>query len=71
MRDELLDGKLFSNLDEMKYAAGRCGMDYDHYRPHGSMDYMTPARFAALCREAAYVRPHTPALDGVQDCGIL
>ena len=46
-------------------------MDYNYYRPHSSLSYMTPARFAELCRETGCIGPHTPALDEVQDCGIL
>jgi len=71
MRDELLNGELFLHIDEMKYIVERWRMDYNHYRPHSSLSYMTPAGFAELCREAGCVRPHTPVLDGVQDCGIL
>ncbi len=26
-------------------------MDYNHYRPHSSLDYMAPAAFAAKCLE--------------------
>ena len=71
MRDELLDGELFLHIDEMKYVVERWRMDYNHYRPHSSLCYMTPAGFAELCRQAGCIRPHTPVLDGVQDCGIL
>ena len=46
-------------------------MGYNHYRPHSSLSYMTPAGFAQLCRETGCIRPHTPAPDPVQDCGIL
>jgi transposase InsO family protein len=69
MRDELLDGELFLHIDETKYIVERWRMDYNHYRPHSSLSYMTPAGFADLCRHAGCVRPHTPVLDGVQDCG--
>ncbi len=71
MRDELLNGELFLHIDEMKYVVERWRMDYNHYRPHSSLGYMTPAGFAQLCQQAGCVRPHTPVLDGVQDCGIL
>ena len=71
MRDELLDGELFLHIDETKYVVERWRMDYNHYRPHSSLGYMTPAGFAELCRQAGCVRPHTPVLEGVQDCGIL
>jgi putative transposase len=71
MRDELLNGELFLRIDEMKYVVERWRMDYNHYRPHSSLSYMTPAGFAQRCREAACIRPHTSVPDGVQDCGIL
>ena len=29
----------------------RWRMDYNHYRPHSSLDYMAPAAFAAKCLE--------------------
>jgi len=29
------------------------------------------ADLSRLCRQAGCVRPYTPVLDGVQDCGIL
>ena len=48
MRDELLDGELFLPIDEMKYVVERWRMDYNHYRPHSSLDYKAPAAFAAL-----------------------
>ena len=47
-RDELLDGQLFLNLTEPKYVVERWRMDYNHYRPHGSLDYQTPAAYAGL-----------------------
>jgi putative transposase len=71
MRDELLDGELFLHLDETKYVVERWRMDYNHYRPHSSLGYMTPAGFAELCRQVGCIRPQTPALSGVHDCGIL
>jgi transposase InsO family protein len=71
MRDELLDGELFLHLDEMKYVVERWRMDYNHYRPHSSLGYMTPAGFAELCRQVGCLRPPTPVRSGAQDCGIL
>jgi hypothetical protein len=71
MRDELLDGELFLHTDETKYVVGRWMKYYNHRRPHRGLGYMTPAGFAELCRQADCVRRQTPALDGVQECGIL
>jgi hypothetical protein len=64
MRDELLDGELFLHIDGMKYVVERWRMDYNHYRPHSSLGYMTLAGFAQLCRQAGCLRPQTPVLCG-------
>jgi transposase InsO family protein len=56
MRDELLAGELFLHVDEVRYIVERWRMDYNHYRPHSSLGYMTPAAFAQLCREVGCVR---------------
>ena len=50
-RDELLNRELFLSVDELKYVADRWRMDYNHYRPHSSLDYMAPAAFATICLE--------------------
>ena len=50
MRDELLDGELFLTLTELKYVVERWRLDYNHYRPHSSLDYQTPAAYAEQCR---------------------
>jgi putative transposase len=71
MRDELLDGELFLHLDEMKYVVERWRMDYNHYRPHSSLGYQTPAGFAEQCRNAGCIKPQTPVDSGVQKRGIL
>ena len=57
MRDELLNGEIFLHIDETRYIVNRWRMDYNHYRPHSSLRYMTPAEFAQLCHEAGCVRP--------------
>jgi len=51
LRDELLDRELFLHIDELRYVGDRWRMDYNHYRPHSSLDYMAPAAFAAKCLE--------------------
>ena len=50
-REELLNRELFLHIDELRYVADRWRMDYNHYRPHSSLDYMAPAAFAASCVE--------------------
>jgi transposase InsO family protein len=51
LRDELLNRELFLHIDELRYIVDRWRMDYNHYRPHSSLDYMAPAAFAAKCLE--------------------
>ena len=46
-----MDRELFLHIDELRYVVDRWRMDYNHYRPHSSLDYMGPAAFAAKCLE--------------------
>ena len=50
-RDEFLNRELFLSISELRYVADRWRMDYNHYRPHSSLDYMAPAAFATMCLE--------------------
>ena len=63
MRDELLDGEIFLTLAETEYVVDRWRMDYNHYRPHSSLAYMTPAEFARLCIETDCRRTQRKQLD--------
>ena len=38
LRDELLNRELFLSIDELRYVVNRWRMDYNHYRPHSSLD---------------------------------
>lgn len=51
LRDELLDRELFTTLAEASVILEDFRLDYNHRRPHSSLDYMTPAVFAARLRE--------------------
>lgn len=51
LRDELLDRELFTSLDEARMILEDYRLDYNHRRPHSSLDYRTPATFAARLRE--------------------
>ena len=70
LRDEFLNRELFLHIDELRYVADRWRMDYNHYRPHSSLDYMSPAAFAAK-----YLEQGSAALRLTQDkentCDIL
>lgn len=48
-KDEFLNVELFGNVKEAKVLVEQWRLDYNHKRPHSSLDYMTPAAFAAGC----------------------
>jgi transposase InsO family protein len=52
-RDELLDRELFLGLADARWVVDRWRLDYNHRRPHSSLDYETPAAFAARCLPSA------------------
>ena len=70
LRDELLNGELFLHIDELRYVADRWRMDYNHYRPHSSLNYMAPSAFAAKCLEQGSATLHLPQ-DKENTCDIL
>ena len=52
VRDELLDREEFSSLLEAQVLAKMWRRQYDHERPHSSLEYQTPAEFAKTCVSA-------------------
>ena len=52
LRDELLNGELFTSLLEARVVLGDYRGHYNHRRPHSSLGYMPPAAFASACRQA-------------------
>ncbi len=48
-RDELLNRELFETLAEAKVLTEDFRLEYNHRRPHSSLEYRTPAAFAATC----------------------
>ena len=56
-RDELLNREMFGSVFEARVLSGDWRLDYNNHRPHSSLDYMTPAAFAATC-----VQPGSAAL---------
>ncbi len=52
-RDELLNRELFVGLEDARWVVDRWRLDYNHLRPHSSLDYQTPAEFAARCLTSA------------------
>jgi len=49
LEDELLGSELFTSLAEAKLLAAGYRDHHNHERPHSSLGYRTPARFAAAC----------------------
>lgn len=51
LEDELLGRELFTSLTEAKVLIEQYRLEYNHERPHSSLNYQTPAEFAASCDE--------------------
>ena len=49
LRDELLNRELFLSQEEASWVIDRWRLDYNHHRIHSSLEYQTPAAFAAGC----------------------
>ena len=47
LRDELLDRELFLGLEEARVVLDEWRLDYNHRRPHSSLNWQTPAAYAA------------------------
>ena len=52
-RDELLATEAFENLLAARKLSAAWRDDYNHYRPHSSLGYLTPTEFAARCAASA------------------
>lgn len=64
LRDELLNRELFLGLDEARYVLDEWRLDYNHRRPHSSLNWQTPAAFAATLEDPmAGVFPAAPHAD--------
>ena len=46
-RDEFLNQEWFSSLKETRVLAEQWRLTYNHKRPHGALNYQTPAAYAA------------------------
>lgn len=50
-RDECLNREIFRNAREAQEVVENWRREYNEQRPHSSLGYLTPAEFAAKCRE--------------------
>ena len=50
LRRELLEMESFNTLFEAQLLLNDWRLEYNHYRPHQSLNYMTPAEYARHCR---------------------
>jgi putative transposase len=57
LRDELLSSEMFADLREAKALAAHWRHEYNHERPHSSLGYDAPARYAAWLAAAALGAP--------------
>jgi transposase InsO family protein len=57
LRDELLNSEIFADLREAKALAAHWRHEYNHERPHSSLGYDAPARYAARLAAAALGAP--------------
>jgi len=64
LRDEVLDREVFYSVKEAKVIVESWRLEYNNHRPHSSLDYMTPAAFAASRN------PPGSATLRLADCGI-
>jgi transposase InsO family protein len=53
LRDEFLAIEEFENLPTAQRLTAAWKDDYNHYRPHSSLGYVSPAEFAARCATSA------------------
>lgn len=58
LRDELLNAEEFENVSEAKTLGAAWRAEYNHRRPHSSLDYRTPAEFSAACRSCSSATLH-------------
>lgn len=67
-RDEFLDRELLENLRAAQSQTAAWREDYNHHRPHSSLNYQTPAEFAARCMASATKRaePSAPPASPLQ-----
>jgi len=70
LRDECLSQHWFASLSHMRSVIDNWRNDYNHHRPHSSLGYMPPAKFAAQCCQRAGSIEQTTASATMQTFGL-
>ena len=52
LRDTLLNTEVFGSVRAGRNMATAWRLEYNHRRPHGALDYLAPAEYAARCQPA-------------------
>lgn len=60
IRDECLNEHWFGSLAEARQIIEAWRQDYNHVRPHSSLNYLTPMEFVAAKNGAKKIRGYTP-----------
>ncbi|ERB51727.1 hypothetical protein N806_11085, partial [Rhodococcus sp. P27] len=60
-RDEFLNCEVFHSLTEVQVLADDWRIEYNSYRPHGSLGFRTPEAFRAQWLEAEFDQELQPA----------
>ena len=72
IRPTTADREVFVSIEELRYVCDRWRLDYNHHRPHQSLNYMTPAMFAAsLATKESGALPRTPGIYRMMDQSIM
>jgi len=61
LRDEFLAMEIFDGVRDARTLTASWRDDYNTQRPHSSLGYQTPARFAAACAASASAKASAPA----------
>ena len=55
LRDELLNGEIFTSLEEAQILTERWTREYNEFRPHFTLNYKPPAPSAILPKEEVQI----------------
>jgi transposase InsO family protein len=61
LRDEFLATEVFESLTAARKLSTAWKEDYNHHRPHSSLEYLTPVEFAARCTASVTSLPSPTA----------